>query len=327
MTSPDLSVLDLVPVRSDQHTADAVAASRSLAQVADELGYRRYWVAEHHNMPAVAATNPPVMIAILAAATSRIRIGSGGVMLPNHSPLVVAEQFALLEAAFPGRIDLGIGRAPGTDPLTRYVLRGGTAQGADEAVERFPDYVDDIRLLMSPDGVEMQIGPLLQEMSAVSLRHGVPLPASLTLAIKALAQVQLATAELDPALDPYDVAGKYVMRLMVKRMGAALNPKTLVYQSQKLKVRALRVVEAVENLIGARPGGPKLVVNFQASSLEDIVRHTGRRLALGLTAAASVLASGLTATSTVVAEWVPITFGVVGGLLTLGLVIDLLRGR
>ncbi len=174
---------------------------------------------------------------------------------------------------------------------------------------------------------EMQIGPLLQEMSAVSLRHGVPLPDSLTLAIKALAQVQLATAELDPALDPYDVAGKYLMRLMVKRMGTALNPKTLMFQSQKLKVRALRVVEAVENLVGIRPGGPKLVVNFRANSLEDIVRHTGRRLVLGLIAAASVLTSGLTATSTVVAEWVPITFGVAAGLLTLGLVIDLLRGR
>ena len=174
---------------------------------------------------------------------------------------------------------------------------------------------------------EMQIGPLLQEMSTVSLRHGVPLPASLTLATKALAQVQLATAELDPTLDPYDVAGKYLMRLMVKRMGAALNPKTFVYQSQKLKVRALRVIEAVENLVGARPGGPKPVVNFKATSLEDIVRHTGRRLALGLTAAASVLASGLTTMSTAVAEWVPVTFGAVAGLLTLGLVIDLLRGR
>ena len=118
-----LSVLDLVPVRSDQNTGDAIAAARRLAQVADELGYRRYWVAEHHNMPAVAATNPPVLIAMLAAATARIKVGSGGVMLPNHAPLVVAEQFALLEAAFPGRIDLGIGRAPGTDPLTRYVLR------------------------------------------------------------------------------------------------------------------------------------------------------------------------------------------------------------
>ena len=166
MTSPALSVLDLVPVRSDQRTGDAIAASLSLARVADELGYRRYWVAEHHNMPAVAATNPPVLIAMLAAATERIKVGSGGVMLPNHAPLVVAEQFARLEAAFPGRIDLGIGRAPGTDPLTRYVLRGGSAESADDAVTRFPEYVDDIRTLMSTEGVEIQIGPRRQPLRA-----------------------------------------------------------------------------------------------------------------------------------------------------------------
>ncbi|MDE0778382.1 MAG: MsnO8 family LLM class oxidoreductase, partial [Nocardioides sp.] len=122
---PRLSVLDLVPVRSDQSSADAVSAALSLARTADDLGYERYWVAEHHNMPAVAATNPPVLIAMLAGATERIRVGSGGVMLPNHAPLVVAEQFALLEAAYPGRIDLGIGRAPGTDPVTSWALRHG----------------------------------------------------------------------------------------------------------------------------------------------------------------------------------------------------------
>jgi ubiquinone biosynthesis protein len=166
----------------------------------------------------------------------------------------------------------------------------------------------------------------LQEMSAVALRHGVPMPASLTLAVKALAQVQLATADLDPELDPFDVAGKFLMRWVVKRMGATLNPKTLVYQSQKLKVRALRVIEAVEHLIGASPG-QKLVVNFRANTLEDMVHRTGRRLALGLTAAASVIATGLTAGSTTVADWVPATFGLVAGLLTVGLVIDLLRGR
>ena len=116
MSLPILSVLDLVPVRSDQTSADAVAATLRLARTADELGYHRYWLAEHHNMPAVAATNPPVLIGLVAGATQRMRVGSGGVMLPNHAPLVVAEQFALLEAAYPGRIDLGIGRAPGDRP-------------------------------------------------------------------------------------------------------------------------------------------------------------------------------------------------------------------
>jgi luciferase family oxidoreductase group 1 len=155
--SPAISVLDLVPVRSDQSTADAVAATRALARVADGLGFRRYWLAEHHNMPAVAATNPPVLVAMVAAATERIRVGSGGVMLPNHAPLVVAEQFALLEAAHPGRIDLGIGRAPGTDPVTAWALRHGGGGVEDDAVARFPDYVDNITAMLSPSGVGLRL--------------------------------------------------------------------------------------------------------------------------------------------------------------------------
>jgi luciferase family oxidoreductase group 1 len=155
--SPAISVLDLVPVRSDQTTADALAATRRLARVADRLGFRRYWLAEHHNMPAVAATNPPVLVAMVAAATERIRVGSGGVMLPNHAPLVVAEQFALLEAAHPGRIDLGIGRAPGTDPVTAWALRHGGGGVEDDAVSRFPEYVDNITAMLSPDGVGLRL--------------------------------------------------------------------------------------------------------------------------------------------------------------------------
>ena len=129
----NLSVLDLLPVRTDQSTADSVAAAVSLARRADDLGFTRFWVAEHHNMEAVAATSPAVLIAHLAANTRRIRVGSGGVMLPNHAPLTVAEQFSLLEAMHPGRIDLGIGRAPGSDPVTAYMLRGPRADevGAD----------------------------------------------------------------------------------------------------------------------------------------------------------------------------------------------------
>ena len=151
-----LSVLDLVPVRTDQTTGDAIAASVLLAQAADRLGLTRYWVAEHHNMPAVAATSPPVLIAHLAAQTERIRLGSGGVMLPNHAPLAVAEQFALLEAAHPGRIDLGIGRAPGSDPVTSWALRGAAGRG-DEDIAKFPQYLDDVVALMGTEGVRVPI--------------------------------------------------------------------------------------------------------------------------------------------------------------------------
>ena len=155
-----LSVLDLVPVRSDQTTSDALAATTRLAQTADRLGYTRYWVAEHHNMPSVAATSPPVLLAHLAAHTSAVRLGSGGVMLPNHAPLAVAEQFALLEAAHPGRIDLGIGRAPGSDPVTSMALRGfkGRDGAADfQDIEAFPDYLDDVVALMSARGVRVAL--------------------------------------------------------------------------------------------------------------------------------------------------------------------------
>ena len=158
MTAMRLSVLDLVPVRTDQSTSDALAATTHLAQTADRLGYTRYWLAEHHNMPAVAATSPPVLIAHLAAQTSQLRLGSGGVMLPNHAPLAVAEQFALLEAAHPGRIDLGIGRAPGSDPVTSMALRGfkGRDGAADlQDIEAFPEYLDDVVALMSARGVRV----------------------------------------------------------------------------------------------------------------------------------------------------------------------------
>jgi len=149
-----LSVLDLVPVRTDQSTGDALAATVRLAQTADRLGFTRYWLAEHHNMPAVAATSPPVLIAYLAAQTTQLRLGSGGVMLPNHAPLAVAEQFALLEAAAPGRIDLGLGRAPGSDPVTSILLRG-TRDDSD--VENFPQYLEEVAALMSARGVHVPI--------------------------------------------------------------------------------------------------------------------------------------------------------------------------
>lgn len=118
-----LSILDLSVVTTGTPPATALRNSIDLARHADSLGYVRYWLAEHHNLPSVASPAPDIMIGQIAAVTERIRVGSGGVMLPNHAPLVVAERFKMLEALFPGRIDLGIGRAPGTDQATMYALR------------------------------------------------------------------------------------------------------------------------------------------------------------------------------------------------------------
>jgi luciferase family oxidoreductase group 1 len=133
-----LSILDLSPVSAGIPAAQSLRNSLDLARFADTLGYVRYWVAEHHNLPAIASSAPDIMIGQIAAVTKNMRIGSGGVMLPNHAPLTVAERFKVLEALYPGRIDLGLGRAPGTDPATSYMLR--RRQGIseeDDFLERF----------------------------------------------------------------------------------------------------------------------------------------------------------------------------------------------
>jgi luciferase family oxidoreductase group 1 len=134
-----LSVLDLAPVGQGFTPAEALAHSVELARLAERLGFHRLWVAEHHNMPGIASSSPPVLIAHLAACTTTLRVGAGGVMLPNHSALVVAEQFGMLEALHPGRIDLGIGRAPGTDPTTAAALRRRL-----DAADDFPEQLRDL---------------------------------------------------------------------------------------------------------------------------------------------------------------------------------------
>ncbi|MDG4788630.1 LLM class flavin-dependent oxidoreductase [Micromonospora sp. WMMD1102] len=141
MIDVSLSVLDLAPVAAGTTSGAALRHTTELARRTEELGYHRFWVAEHHNMPAIASSAPAVLIAHVAAATSTIRVGSGGVMLPNHAPLVVAEQFGTLEALHPGRIDLGIGRAPGTDQPTALALRR-TMAGL--SAENFPEELDDL---------------------------------------------------------------------------------------------------------------------------------------------------------------------------------------
>ena len=132
-----LSVLDLVPVRAGSTARDSLQESVDLARAAERLGYVRYWFAEHHGMTSIGSSAPSILIEHIASATSRIRVGSGGIMLPNHAPLRVAEEFHTLEALHPGRIDLGIGRAPGTDPATSRALRPFDA-------EQFPEQVHEL---------------------------------------------------------------------------------------------------------------------------------------------------------------------------------------
>lgn len=142
---PPLSVLDLVPVTDDATPREALDRSLDLARHAERLGYTRYWVAEHHNMPGIASAATAVVIGHLAAGTETIRVGAGGIMLPNHAPLTVAEQFGTLDALNPGRIDLGLGRAPGTDQLTVQALRRDPA-----SAESFPRDVQELQAFLAP---------------------------------------------------------------------------------------------------------------------------------------------------------------------------------
>jgi luciferase family oxidoreductase group 1 len=141
LASTPLSILDLAHLHPGGTAAEAFRNSRALAQHAESLGYKRFWLAEHHNIRGVACSATSVLIADVANATSRIRVGSGGIMLPNHAPLVIAEQFGTLESLFPGRIDLGLGRAPGGDSAATLALHGNPLTTGDD----FPELVDELR--------------------------------------------------------------------------------------------------------------------------------------------------------------------------------------
>lgn len=141
------SVLDLASTKDiDQGAAPALQRSLELIRHVEQLGFTRYWVAEHHNMDAIVSSATAVVIGYLAGGTERIRVGAGGVMLPNHAPIVIAEQFGTLEALYPGRIDLGLGRAPGTDPVTAHALRKNLSGGAED----FPADVEELQALLGP---------------------------------------------------------------------------------------------------------------------------------------------------------------------------------
>src|SRR5438046_7995659 len=146
------SFLDLSPIAEGRTESDALRNSVGLAQHCERLGYRRYWLAEHHNMPGIASAATAVAIGHVASHTSTIRVGAGGIMLPNHAPYVIAEQFGTLAQLFPGRIDLGLGRAPGTDQLTLRALRR-----TPEAAENFPQDVLEVQAFLAPAGPNQRI--------------------------------------------------------------------------------------------------------------------------------------------------------------------------
>ncbi|MCR5857836.1 LLM class flavin-dependent oxidoreductase [Mesorhizobium sp. J428] len=198
-----LSVLDLAPVTEGNTVSQSLANSLDLARHVEKLGYNRYWLAEHHNMPGIASAATSVVIAHIAGGTSTIRVGAGGVMLPNHSPLVIAEQFGTLAALHPGRIDLGLGRAPGTDMATARALR----RNLDAGVDNFPQDVVELINYFAPEAQNRHVHAYPGEGQEVpvwilgSSTYGAQLAAMLGLPYAFASH--FAPAELDRALDVY----------------------------------------------------------------------------------------------------------------------------
>jgi len=197
------SLLDLCPIAEGQTAADALTRSLQLAQLADREGYTRYWLAEHHNMPGIASAATSVVIGHIAAGTESIRVGAGGIMLPNHSPLQVAEQFGTLETLFPGRIDLGLGRAPGTDQATAYALRrnlrsgeGQFPQDVVELLNYFQPARDNQRVRAVPgEGLRVPVWILGSSLFGAGLAASLGLPYAFA--------SHFAPGDLLPALQAY----------------------------------------------------------------------------------------------------------------------------
>jgi len=198
-----LSILDLAPIVEGGDAAQSFRNSRDLAQHAERWGYRRFWLAEHHSMPGIASAATAVLIGHVADGTSTIRVGAGGIMLPNHAPLVIAEQFGTLETLFPGRIDLGLGRAPGSDPVTARALR----RNLDSSVDQFPNDVVELMAYFH----EPEPGQLVRAVPGAGLEvpiwilgsslFGAQLAAALGLAFAFASH--FAPAQLMPAIDIY----------------------------------------------------------------------------------------------------------------------------
>jgi luciferase family oxidoreductase group 1 len=279
VTQPLLSVLDLATVGEGQTSADALNATTAGAQLADSLGYRRYWVAEHHNFASVASTSPPVLMAHLAANTTTISVGSGGVMLPNHPPLVVAEQFAMLEALHPGRIDLGIGRAPGTDQRTMRALRRGFDQ---ETAETFPEHLLEVMSLLGDDRLGVGERSRFQATPAPTSQPAVFLLGSSTFSAQLAGRMGL----------PFSFAHHFAaesLHAAVDHYRAAFQPSPALDEPYLIIATAALVANSDDEALRLSMPGRLMTVNIRRNvfepipSVESAEAHPDRALALAMT--------------------------------------------
>jgi luciferase family oxidoreductase group 1 len=268
------SILDLAPVIEGGDTAQALRCSLDLARHAEQWGYHRYWVAEHHGMAGVASAATAVVISHLAAGTSRIRVGAGGIMLPNHAPLVIAEQFGTLESLFPGRIDLGLGRAPGTDALTSRALRR-TLEGD---VDAFPQDVLELQSYFQPHqpgrvlavpgaGLEVPLWILGSSLYGAELAAALGLPYAFA--------SHFAPAQLMQAIDLYRSEFRPSAQLQKPYVMAGVNVFA-ADTDEEARFLATSVEQAIVNLRTGRPGrlpppSRNLRWNFQERAIVDQV--------------------------------------------------------
>lgn len=267
----DLSVLDLSPIIEGGSAAQSLANTLDLARHAERLGYKRYWLAEHHNMPGIASAATAVVMAHVAGGTKTIRVGAGGIMLPNHAPLVIAEQFGTLAALYPGRIDLGLGRAPGTDMLTARALR----RNLDAGVDSFPRDVVELMAYFEPaeEGQRIRAVPGEGEDVPVwilgSSLYGAQLAAMLGLPYAFASH--FAPAELDHALEVYRTRFEPSKQLDKPRVMLGLN---VIAAPTDAEARLLftSLQQAFVNLRSGRPGKlPPPVENYDRD-LDPVAR-------------------------------------------------------
>jgi luciferase family oxidoreductase group 1 len=279
---PPLSVLDLCPIVEGGDARSALARSVSLARRAEALGFRRFWLAEHHNMPGIASAATSIVIAHVAAATSTIRVGAGGIMLPNHAPLVIAEQFGTLATLHPGRIDLGLGRAPGTDPATARALRRTLAGDVDD----FPHDVVELMRYFAPEpgqrvhavpgrGLDVPIWILGSSLYGAQLAAALGLPFAFA--------SHFAPAQLDEALAIY----------RAKFRPSAAHPRPHVMAAlgviaAKTDAEARVLATSLEQaFVALRSGAPRELPRPKA----DLVLHAADRAMLDAAFACAVIGS------------------------------------